>query len=262
MKNILKSLGYLLYYIFFQVLVLMVFSIILSLSGNIASESEMMVRIVDNMLLVTIISNLLSVLILALFFKIRKKRFVQEVSLAVVKGSEYILPVIGAFCFSMFFGLMTCNMQFNNAVQIAQSIRHFSAVIPNMGLVLEGIALLVCAPLAEEVICRGIMITRLRRSFSDAAAIMISAILFGLLHLLAGGTVLVLGAMIIGMICGIAFIRTKSLMPAIAAHMCGNLADFILPALAGMSDAVRYIFAMVCLVICVGCVVMMCRKNE
>lgn len=259
MKNILKSLAYLFYYIFFQILVLMLFSIFKSLTGDITFETEMMNCILDNMLLLTIISNVLSIFILALIFMIRKKSFLKEIAFVKVGAGKYILPVTSAFCFSVSFGLITYKMQFNNTVQIAQSMEHYSQIIPGLGLIMEAVALLICAPLAEEVICRGIIITRLKRSFSDVIAIIISAIIFGVMHFMAGGVVLVISAMVVGIICGIAFLKTESLLPAIVAHMCGNLTDFILPVLPQIPDTVRYIFAMLCLVVSIVSVLFMCR---
>lgn len=55
--------------------------------------------------------------------------------------------------------------------KVLQSVEHYSQIMPLLGYVMEAVALLVCAPLAEEVICRGIMITRLQRSFSDVKSL-------------------------------------------------------------------------------------------
>lgn len=262
MKALLKSIGYLLYYMFFQMLLMMIFSMAVSVSGKIVSETEMMNLIVNNMLLITIISNLLSVSILVVFFQIRKKSFIKEIELVKINGTKYIFPILCTFCFSMFFSLCTYNMQFDNAAQIAQSAAYYSQMAQGLGSVMKVIALLICAPLAEEVICRGIMITRLKSSFSDVTAIAISAVLFGLMHFLAGGGMLVIGAAVIGMLCGIIFVKTKSLLPAIAAHVFANLPDFILLWLPDMSEILCYILMVLFLGVSIVGIIGVCRKSE
>lgn len=58
--------------------------------------------------------------------------------------------------------------------------------------------------------------------------LIISALLFGISHIMAGGVILLAGSLIVGIILGIIFVKTKSLLPAIIAHVFANLQDFIL----------------------------------
>lgn len=71
-------------------------------------------------------------------------------------------------------------------------------------------------------------------------SIVLSALLFAFLHIMAGGVVLVLGSLIVGVILGVICIRTKSLLPAIAAHIFANLPDFIIPILPELTETLRY----------------------
>lgn len=71
-------------------------------------------------------------------------------------------------------------------------------------------------------------------------SIVLSALLFAFLHIMAGGVVLVLASLIVGVILGVICIRTKSLLPAIAAHIFANLPDFIIPILPELTATLRY----------------------
>ena len=68
----------------------------------------------------------------------------------------------------------------------------------------------------------------LKRSFSAKASIIISAVIFGLLHIMAGGITLAIGAAVIGVIFAVIYEKTGSLWVSIAAHAVANLPDFIL----------------------------------
>lgn len=85
-----------------------------------------------------------------------------------------------------------------------------------------------------------IQIPALDISYGGMVSIVLSALLFAFLHIMAGGVVLVLGSLIVGVILGVICIRTKSLLPAIAAHIFANLPDFIIPILPELTAILRY----------------------
>lgn len=240
MKNVLKSACYLIYFFLLQVAVVFLCSVIFVLRGGVRTEADIANAIMNNMLLITMVSNGLSLLILSLFFKIRKRKFSQEINLKKVRARQYALPCIIAFAYSMAFALASYNVKFSNADQIAKGVEYYSGLLPGLGGVMHVLALLVFAPLAEEAIFRGLILTRLQRSFSDTTAVIASGILFGLIHAMAGGGALVAGASVMGIILGIICVKTDSLLPAVAAHMAANLPDFLLAALPRLSDGVRY----------------------
>ena len=70
------------------------------------------------------------------------------------------------------------------------------------------------APLTEELFFRAFMVPR--------AGVIISAIVFGLMHFAYGSVVEVLGALAIGLVLGASFKFTKSAAPCMLAHMIYN----------------------------------------
>ncbi len=96
----------------------------------------------------------------------------------------------------------------------------------NVGAVLGGLpvyALLftvLIVPINEEIIFRGLLVTRL--------GIWVSAIIFALGHLLTYGSISeFVGALVFGLLAGYALKRTRSLYPSIIAHMLINLLAFM-----------------------------------
>ncbi|MCL2056548.1 MAG: CPBP family intramembrane metalloprotease [Oscillospiraceae bacterium] len=100
-----------------------------------------------------------------------------------------------------------------------------SQVLSVGGLLLNCLAILVYAPLMEEIIFRGLCLTYLRDCMKPYAAAAVLSVVFGLSHaqpLWAAYT------MIMGMVFSAAAIRTRSIIPSIAAHFSFNLVSFIL----------------------------------
>lgn len=201
-------------------------------------EVEMFMN--NHVLGLTILSNMLTLLVLFLFFRVRNAKFVSETNLKRVEWKECILPSLAAFSFSMSFSLMTYHMNFENAKQIQMSAAYYSQKAPYLGVMLWVIAILIMAPITEEVICRGLVLTRLQRKMGDAAAVLISGLLFGMLHLAAGGIVLAAGAAIMGVIFGTISVKMKSLVPAVIAHSAANMADLVIVLIPELSQGMRY----------------------
>ncbi len=91
-----------------------------------------------------------------------------------------------------------------------------------VALAVASVAIL--APLAEELLFRGLLLRALRRRWSEAAAIAGSAAVFAALHLLDPGAALVVPALFVaGVVMGIAACRRGDLGLAIAIHAGFNL---------------------------------------
>ena len=58
-------------------------------------------------------------------------------------------------------------------------------------------------------------------------AIILSSLLFGLMHVLAGGLVLAVGAVLMGLVFALIFAKTNSLPACIIAHAAANLPDLV-----------------------------------
>ncbi len=78
----------------------------------------------------------------------------------------------------------------------------------------------VLAPIAEELLFRGLLLPHLTRSFSAWTSIYVGALLFGLLHVSHG--VMFLGPLVLGAILGWARLRSRGLAAPIALHMTFN----------------------------------------
>lgn len=231
MKGIWKAIAYFVLYLvltmIFQTLLSIVFMAIGVANG--LNDETLIVEFANNNILgVTVISGILTVLILYLVFKLRKKQVKQEWKLNKFKAKNVAFASVIAFSFSFLFALCTYNISMENSLMISKSVGYYNGTSPLLGTALMIANLLVIAPVTEEIALRGIVYTRVEKSTNTVTAIIVSSILFGLMHFTAGGIVLVIGAMLMALVFGYIFYKFQSLWVCIIAHAVANFPDFIL----------------------------------
>lgn len=145
---------------------------------------------------------------------------------------------------------------------IHNSVAYYSGVCRGLGFVFMIINLLIIAPISEEIALRGIVYTRVEKTTNAAVAIMMSSLLFGLMHIAAGGIVLIIGAILMGAVFGLIFYKTNSLFICFIAHSVANLPDFILINHPFLSNEMLIMRKVAFGLIFVTGMVLMLKKNE
>ncbi len=84
--------------------------------------------------------------------------------------------------------------------------------------------LVVLAPVMEEVLFRGILLESVRSKHSAGRAIVVSALMFGVIHFIPQQVV---NAFVIGLILGYIYVRTESLWPVIVIHALNNAMAYV-----------------------------------
>ncbi len=230
MKGLLRGIGYFLLYFVFTIAIQVVLSIVIvqiAAGMGITGQTQLEDFANKNILGMTIVSGLLTVLFLYFWFKIPKKDIRKEWKLNSFASQDLIKACLLSFSLSSVFSLLTLNADFENSRQIAASAQYYSSMVPYLGIILMVLNLLVIAPVAEELVLRGIVYTRIEKELKPIVAIIVSAVLFGLMHFMAGGIILVAGTAIMGLIFGLLMYKYRSLWLCIIAHICVNILDFI-----------------------------------
>lgn len=96
------------------------------------------------------------------------------------------------------------------------------------------LSVVVCAPLLEEILFRGLVFESCRERFGSGAAVLISALMFGIIH---GVAVQIINAFVVGLIFGYIYLRTHSLLSVIILHAINNGIAYI--SLAFFGDAAQ-----------------------
>jgi membrane protease YdiL (CAAX protease family) len=89
------------------------------------------------------------------------------------------------------------------------------------------LALVVIAPITEELLFRGVLLRGLVQSYGERVGLLVSAVLFGLLH---GRLAEALVAFVAGLVLGALRLRTRSVLPCIALHVGVNALPVLVPA--------------------------------
>lgn len=86
------------------------------------------------------------------------------------------------------------------------------------------VALLIVAPLTEELLCRGLILGGFLRRYSVRKAVLASALLFAALHV---NPYQFFTPFALGVLIGWVFLKTRSLWPCIYAHALNNAGGFV-----------------------------------
>jgi sodium transport system permease protein len=103
---------------------------------------------------------------------------------------------------------------------IKASLAQLMARVPNLGMAVLLFA--VIPAICEETAFRGFILTGLERRHQTRSAILLSALLFGFLHVLLSLFQQLFNATLLGIVLGLLAVRSRSLLPGIVFHMLNN----------------------------------------
>lgn len=117
------------------------------------------------------------------------------------------------------------------------------------------------SPIVEEIVFRGILMTKLRTVCSAPIVILISALIFGLTHSMTGSILTVLFAFGGGLVFALCYEKTKSLLSVILIHIIGNLCELPSEIFSSMSQ-LQYFIIIVSGTIFIFSVIFLARAKE
>ena len=136
---------------------------------------------------------------------------------------EVVLTVI---CSVAFFLLMDCFIDPIIEKAFPVSERNYQEAVASLkeNPITSVIQVCIITPIAEELLMRGFALELLKKRYGIGIALIVSTLLFALLHF---NMVQTLSALITGFILGLLYLKTKSLASTILAHGLYNLASLI-----------------------------------
>lgn len=141
-----------------------------------------------------------------------------------------------------------------------QYSNNMEQLMNNQNLILQILAVGILAPLLEEIIFRGLILNQLRNNLPIQAAIIIQALLFGIVHLnVIQGSY----AFIIGIILGLLVVWYDSLFLPVAFHMGLNLSGVILSEFGqGISDMVGIYMLIISFLLMFACMIVLKHRTK
>ena len=112
-----------------------------------------------------------------------------------------------------------------NLIPMSESIKNLFMELLGDTDIYSFLMMVIAAPILEELIFRGIVLNGLLKRYSPKKAIIVSAIIFGLVHLNPWQFV---SASMIGFLMGWVYYKTHNILLTIVIHMANNLVGFLL----------------------------------
>ena len=152
--------------------------------------------------------------------KINKAWFLVIIPLGIVAciGFNNLVMMIAELAQS-FINYIIDSFSLNIEYDIFATFNETSNIIYSGGIVMQILATCVGAPLAEELLFRGLLYGRLRKILKVVPAMLISSLMFGIIH---GNIIQGIYATLIGLICAYVYEKFKSIWAPIILHAAAN----------------------------------------
>ena len=205
----------------------------------------------ENVVLLTIISDVLFVLTVFLIFSIRKKSFFKEVGF-LKADPRFILPVIAlGASFNIISWFVCTSLPFPDSWwEVYNETASYD--LTDTATI---IAAVIIGPIAEELLVRGLVFTRVSRGFGVYVGAVVSSVIFGLMH---GTIIWILYTTFVGLLLSFVFVRSRSLIYPMLCHLSFNLISVFLP------NEIPIAWIVVSFVVCaasVACLIFFSRKT-
>ncbi len=241
---------YMLVYLGSQIIVTIVYSIVIFarvamanpslLQGDLGSLVQHVTeKTLEGSMAVLVISLALTILIYLVFFIARKKNFLKEIHAVRPAGDYLVWLMIPMGILWQFF--ISGAMSFLPIPQTMLEDYAYTFDLTMGGSALwQVIAVVVAAPICEEVVFRGLVYTRLKKGMATWVALILQALVFGLVH---GQIVWISYAFVTGIIIGLLFEAYDSLLAPLLFHFAVNASSYLMPLMPDFNGAQYFYFA-------------------
>lgn len=194
-----------------------------AIEGKSADEELLSQMLTEQAMTYSLVANLLTLVIILTFYLVRRKKFSEALWLRRVDAPTLwegaaLAPGLYLVVAFVLAALPESWMDSYNEAS--------SGVVS--GGVVGVLAVVVAAPVVEEVVFRGLVMTRLSQAMPGWLAVVLSAAIFGVCH---GNPVWFGYAFVLGVVFGVMDLRAGSIWPSILGHITFNSFSQILSAL-------------------------------
>lgn len=171
--------------------------------------------LLDATMLITIISGLLTIGIICVIFKCRKQKLSKSFCLRKISGGTVVSVTLLGFGLNLMFGILVLLLPESWIASYEETASAaFAGEFWQMA-----IAVVIMAPLVEELVFRGLIYTRLKQGMPVVVAMIITSLWFGVMH---GHPLWAAYAAVLGLVMVWIFERTKSLFASMLFHFGYN----------------------------------------
>lgn len=217
---------------------------------------EMQMFLMENQNVLLMISGALTFLFLWVFFKCRKKSLSKEVQLEKLDKRMVLPCIIMGWSFSLLVSSVLNVIPLPE--ELVMSYAESSQGIAAGNYFVRILATVVLIPMVEEVIFRGLIYTRLRKAINVPVAILVSSLVFGMMH---GHILWTSYTFIGGILFAVVMEKTKSLKASILLHMALNSVSAVIGGIE-ISGLLAYVVILVALILIIGSLCFVVKNSD
>lgn len=245
-----KSLLYLLFFLAIQFLAGIIYAVIAVAGASLFHGEADAGSVLAGTETAVLFADLLTAAAILLWFRLRHKPLGKAAGLRRCSGWT---AAFSAFAALGLFVAINLALTLLPAVWLSDYNDHMELLL-STGLI-PALSIAVAGPLAEELMFRGVIQTRLEQAMPVWAAVVLQAVLFGVVH---GTPVQMAYAFLLGLVFGFLRSRTGSILPGFAAHAAFNAMNDPLGLISGAAGG-WHMLAVMAAVSAAGCV--LCRRG-
>ena len=245
-----KSLLYLLFFLPIQFLAGIIYAVIAVAGASLFHGEADAGSVLAGTETAVLFADLLTSAAILLWFRLRHKPLGKAAGLRRCSGWT---AAFSAFAALGLFVAINLALTLLPAVWLSDYNDHMELLL-STGLI-PALSIAVAGPLAEELMFRGVIQTRLEQAMPVWAAVVLQAVLFGVVH---GTPVQMAYAFLLGLVFGFLRSRTGSILPGFAAHAAFNAMNDPLGLISGAAGG-WHVLAVMAAVSAAGCV--LCRRG-
>ena len=245
-----KSLLYLLFFLAIQFLAGIIYAVIAVAGASLFHGEADAGSVLAGTETAVLFADLLTAAAILLWFRLRHKPLGKAAGLRRCSGWT---AAFSAFAALGLFVAINLALTLLPAVWLSDYNDHMELLL-STGLI-PALSIAVAGPLAEELMFRGVIQTRLEQAMPVWAAVVLQAVLFDVVH---GTPVQMAYAFLLGLVFGFLRSRTGSILPGFAAHAAFNAMNDPLGLISGAAGG-WHVLAVMAAVSAAGCV--LCRRG-
>ncbi len=218
-----KCVGFLFVWLGVQFVLVQIMGIVIMMQNPSISQASLEKEIYKYALELTVDTNLIALIIFFLAYLLRGKSLLKKINISLPDKSAYapvaVIGATGQLVTAMILGVLM-NVLNLFPEKWVDELNKASGAVTEGSPLLSFFAVVILAPVFEEILCRGLILGTLKKVMPKWYAIVISAAIFGIIH---GNPIQFIYATAVGILLGWLYTKYESILVPMLCHLAFNL---------------------------------------
>ena len=196
------------------------------------------------------ISSIITLIVFVLILRYKEKNLFQRCNFKKLNRSQIGKITIITLALGFFTTALVTLMAHN--FESYQSVS--DGITNSYSSILSMVSIIIIAPIFEEILFRGLIFNKLKDNINIIVALIVQALIFGLIH---GNPLQTIYTFILGIILAIFYIWTGSIWSNILCHMIYNLCgSVVIPLIVGLTPQLVYVYLVIGIILTIAMLIL------